>query len=236
MPKNKKCQFKTDYLPTYECPEPPLEDSQKGYCIFHEPREDKDIGKFQEGIRDKISREDYSFTGYWFPEHTSTLFRGKNFKKDIDFQKATFKEEVNFTTTTFQGKALFSGCTFEGNVFFKRASFEKEADFRGRTKFGRTEFEERVADFTEAVFGRIGWFTGATFNARAQFEKTTFDNGADFRQTRFKSSAYFAKLKIKGLLYLDNQTKFHEPIGADIPFRIAKTLCQRQGEEIHKDR
>jgi len=226
LPENKKCQFKTGYLPTYECPEPPLGDSEKGYCIFHEPSKDKDIKKFQEGIKEKIGRKDYDFTGYWFPEHTTTfLFSHHNFKKDASFQEATFKGEVDFVATTFEGKAFFRGCTFEGNVFFTAATFEKEADFRGKAKF------EGIADFTEATFRRdTALFTGAIFEGQAQLLKTTFDNGADFRQATFKSCAYFEELKIKGLLYLDNETKFEEPKGADVPFRIGKMLWQRQGE------
>jgi len=232
LPKNNKCRFIPRWPTYYTCSEPALEGSF--YCIFHERSKNKDIENFREGIRDKISREDYGFTGYWFPEHTSNLFRGKNFKKDTDFQKATFKGEVDFTATTFQGKTFFRGCTFEENVFFRSATFEKEADFRGRAKFGRTEFEERVANFTETTFKRIAWFTGAIFNARVQFEKTTFDNGADFRQARFKSSAYFEELKIKGPLYLDKTTKFEQPKGADTPFRIAKVLWHREGNYVEE--
>ena len=232
MPENKKCQFKSRWRPDYTCPEPPLEDSEKGYCIFHEPREDKDIKKFQEGIKKKISKEDYDFTGYWFPEHTTTFLsrhHNFNFKNYASFQEATFRGEAEFVGSTFEKEAFFMDCTFEGKVFFRGATFKRGADFRGRTKF------EGIADFTEATFEKkIAWFTGATFEGNAQFEKTTFEQGADFRQARFKSFAYFEELKIKGLLYLDNETKFEEPKGADVPFRIGRLLWHRQGNYVEE--
>lgn len=84
--KKRTCQFKTEYHPFYECPEPVLKESKKGYCIFHEPTKDKDIKRFQEGIKEKISKQNYDFTGYWFPEHTTTsLFNRHNFKNYASF-------------------------------------------------------------------------------------------------------------------------------------------------------
>ena len=63
--KSKTCQFRSKYDPDYKCPEPPLEDSENGYCIFHEPRGDKDIDsleviiKDQKGGRLTITAKDY---------------------------------------------------------------------------------------------------------------------------------------------------------------------------------
>lgn len=227
---NKTCQFKIDWLAIYECSEPVLGSSEKRYCIFHEPRKDKDIKKFQEGIKEKIGREDYDFTGYWFPEHTAYLFSGHNFKNDASFQKATFEGEVDFAGSIFKGNAWFSRCTFGGNIFFSGSTFEKEADFRG-SKLG-SKFETTVVEFSEATFKReTASFTGAIFEGRAQFIETTFEDRADFSQARFKLSPCLEKLKIKGFLVLEG-TKFEELQGADVPFRIGKMLWHRAGNYV----
>ncbi len=128
----KTCQFKDKYDPNYKCPEFALVDSEKGYCIFHEPREDKDIEKFKEGIKRKLDKKDYDFRGYWFPVSFS-FPQQYTFEERADFREATFKEQADFRGTTFEERADFDGATFEKGAYFYGATFEKGAYFYGAT-------------------------------------------------------------------------------------------------------
>lgn len=91
--RKKACQYKDKYNPKHKCLEPPLEDPEKKYCIFHEPREDKDIKEFEEGINRKLDEKDYNFRGYWFP--VCFPFRPQyTFEGGADFGLATFKKPI----------------------------------------------------------------------------------------------------------------------------------------------
>ena len=250
---DKTCQFKSKRDPNYKCPEPALKNSEKGYCIFHEPSEDKNIKNFSEGIKRKIDKKDYNFRGYWFPEE-ETYLEEPAFEWHITFTNFTFETLALFAESIFKGHAYFTGATFEKGADFRDSTFEKPAVFSGSTfkervyfgsifYFGSTfkdmaifngaAFEKGV-DFARTTFEGVADFTRVTFRRDAVFTAATFEKAADFRQTRFKSFAYFEDLKIKGPLYLDKKTKFEKPKGADVPFRIAKVLWHREGNYVEE--
>ncbi len=223
--KKKTCQFKDEYNLSYKCPEFALEDSEKGYCIFHEPQEDKDIKKFNEGIQRKFDKKDYGFIGYWFPvsfpfspQYTFegwANFEKVTFKEKANFKKAAFKEWANFTGATFQEEPHFIGATFEKWADFIGATFKEEADFVGAT------FKEE-ADFGGATFKERADFIGATFEKRADFRGATFKKWVDFRGATFKKSIFLDKIEIK------------DPTYADILFRKAKILWHNEGNYVEE--
>lgn len=175
MPKTKKCQFKSKHYPNYKCPEHALEDSENGYCIFHEPKADKDTGKFDEEIKRKVDKMNYDFTGYWFPGDTRLPL--------------TFQKTARFTEATFKGKADFSAATFTNWAILVDATFEDEAKF-DMTTFGQ------LADFSNATFNAWASFIHATFKGRGDFVGTNFKDRATFGGTIFEDLALLDGVKI----------------------------------------
>ena len=60
-----QCKYKCEDT-GWECPYEALEDSKEGFCIFHDKREDKNIEKFNEGIRKILQDQEsdaYHFEG-----------------------------------------------------------------------------------------------------------------------------------------------------------------------------
>ena len=180
--KDKACQFKSRNYPNYKCPYPALGDSENGYCIFHEPKGDKDTGKFSEGIKSKVGKENYDFTGYWFP-------------RDIALP-STFKEKVRFTEAAFKGKADFNNTTFGGWAVFVDAIFEDEANFSSAT------FED-FADFSNTTFNGGANFRYATFKKRGGFVRATFRGEASFGGTTFEDLVFLDHVKISVPKYAD---------------------------------
>lgn len=172
----KTCQFKSKRDPDYKCPEPPLEDSEKRYCVFHEPRRDKDIEKFNEGINRKLDKIDYDFRGYWFPPGTSR-FELLTFKGAVDFENATFEGEANFRSSTFESYANFIGATFHQEADFPRTTFA------GWGYFSSCIFEKK-ANFIDAIFKKFALFIMTSFKNEALFFSAKF-NEASFTAATF---------------------------------------------------
>lgn len=223
MPKNKKCQY-------YNCTEPVLENSEKGYCIFHEPSADKDIRKFIEGIKRKLDNKDYDFGKYWFPVTISFLtislnkpftpegkigFIGFTFEGEANFTACTFKEKASFIRYTFKERVSFERCTFKGMVFFAESTFKQGANFSECTF-------ERWANFSKCIFEGWGSFTGCTFKETPNFERCIFKERANFKETIFEK-----------VIFLDN-IKIEDPTDADILFRKAKTAWHREGNYVEE--
>ncbi|TET13252.1 hypothetical protein E3J84_00305 [Candidatus Aerophobetes bacterium] len=250
MPETQKCQFKSKIIEDYTCPEPALKNSEKGYCIFHEPSEDKNIKNFSEGIKRKIDKKDYDFRGYWFPEEETHL------------EEPAFEWRITFTNFTFETLALFAESIFKGYAYFSGATFEKGADFRDstlekRAVFPSSTFKERVyfgfifdfgstfkdmaifngaafekgADFARTTFEGVADFTGATFRD-AVFTAATFEKAADFRNSSFVY-ADFAASTFKEIVRLDH-VRFKIPSHADVLFRKAKVLWHEQGNYVEE--
>jgi uncharacterized protein YjbI with pentapeptide repeats len=173
----KICRYKNE-ITGWKCPYEALEDSNEGFCIFHERRRDKDIEKFNEGIKrileDKES-DAYHFEGFFFP--SSVDFSGFEFKKNVRFDNAEFSGEDNsfkgtefsgkntaFTETRFLGKLTdFSEAKFSGKqCSFVHTKFESET-----TSFGVTKF---LADFTD-------FFRSEFLSDRTRFVVTQFSRG-----------------------------------------------------------
>jgi len=237
--KKETCQFKSrSLLHDYKCPEPPLKNSEKGYCIFHEPRKDKDIEKFSEGIRNKFENKDYDFRGYWFPEETTNFglctfgigiladFGGANFKGQANFVGCTFGILADFREATFEELADFGGANFKGNAYFGRATFKGQANFKGSAfkkwaDFGGSTFEGQV-DFRWRTFEKLANFGGSIFKGQANFRWSTFEGEASFIGCIFKKA-----------IYLDGAA-FKIPTGVDRLFRKAKIAWHREGNYVEE--
>ena len=192
MSENKKetCRFKIEYRSLYKCPDPALPDSKKGYCIFHEPKEDKDIKAFKQGLKRKEAKGDYGFSGYWFP---GDIRLPLTFQEKANFKGAIFKGKADFSDTTFRKWALFVDVTFEDEANFGTATFRDFADFSNATFNGR-------ANFSYATFKEGGGFLGATFRGRASFGGTIFENLISLDRVKISVPQYadtlFRKAKV----------------------------------------
>ncbi len=209
----KRCKYYYVYT-KWQCPREALPDSEKGYCICHERRDDKDEKLFREEV-DKVLKGEkadaYHFEGFYFPFEVD--FSRFEFKKNTYFREAFFKKSVSFRRVQFSGKdtdfseARFSGeetdfseAQFSGDVTdFFRAQFSGEktdfswAQFSGeKINFFRTKFSGEKTDFSAAQFsGKETGFSWAKFSG----EKT------DFKWARFSGNlADFSFAEIQNYL------------------------------------
>ena len=106
----------------YKCPHENLEDND--YCIFHLQDDNKDVDKFNKGIKDILETEEDSINlnGFYFPPGTS------------DFSEQNFQKSVFFEFAIFSGDATFSKATFLEHAHFNHATFLEHAEF-GDAKF-----------------------------------------------------------------------------------------------------
>lgn len=166
------CQFKSEYDADYNCPEPPLEDSEKGYCIFHEAGK-KDIKKFIQRIIRKLDKKDYDFRGYWFPEGP------------IDSE--------GFDLKTVKQLGKHGG--FEGILAFAGPSNSKGVGVRTHR---RLSDRQRFNKEGTIPYGGGGYFIGITFDELADFEAATFEGSADFKRVTFRGGGNFERTTFKG--------------------------------------
>jgi len=215
LPKNKKCQFRSNIIEGYSCPEPPLKNSN--YCIFHKPHKTQQEEQlFEDKIDKKLQNKDYDFTGYHFlylPSGLPGQLVGQVFEDDTHFIEATFEGDIELWELTFKGKADFRGSTFQGKTDFRGSTFEGETDFRGST------FEEYVV-FYKSTFKERSDFRGSTFEEYIGLSGTTFEKRVLFSQTsfEFEETTNFTEII------------FRSPFAAEYAFRVAKIACQRQGD------
>ena len=203
MPQNKKCQFKSDLLKDYTCPEPSLEGSN--YCLFHKPNKTEDEAQlFKAKLMEKLQNKDYDFIGYCFPDvidFDSQVFEERadftesTFEGDINFRGATFKREANFTRSIFMGETHFEKSTFAENVNWRKSTFIEDAYFDSSTFekdifFARSKFSD-YAGFMNSTFRGIADFWGSIFEETAKFSNSTFHRLADFEQAIVKKEASF---------------------------------------------
>lgn len=223
--KKKPCQFKSKRDPNYKCPEHALKNSEKGYCIFHEPSEDKNINNFSEGIKRKIDKKDYDFRGYWFPEEETPVFEWR-----ITFTNFTFETRAFFAESIFKEQAYFTGTTFEKGADFIASTFEKPAVFSGST-FKEKVYFGSILDFG-STFKDMAIFRRAAFEKGADFARTTFEGAADFRWATFRDADFTAST-FKEIVRLDH-VRVKMPFHVDILFRKAKIAWHREGNYVEE--
>lgn len=178
-----QCQYKS-WDGTRICHEPVWQGSTEGFCIFHDPSQEKTLTMFKRKLARKLKREDYDFRGYYFPK--SVDFADHIFAQDVDFEEAIFSSSTNFSNCTFSGRVNFAGTTFFDRANFLNTSFSGGAYFAGATFFGG-------GNFVGSSFSGGAYFGGATFFGGAYFSGTTFSGGAHFARVSFSGGAYFSE-------------------------------------------
>lgn len=244
--KKKTCQFKSEYDVLYKCPEPRLEDSEKGYCIFHEPRKDKDVDIFNKGIKRKLNNKDYNFTEYWFPaSFEGVLFKSFTFEKSVDFKRCVFKGDPCFRHSTFEKpvdfqKSTFAIANFEYSIFKEEVVFLgcvfAKAEFVGSTFAGGAEIVgcifEREVDFEWSTFKAPAYFGGSIFKGTVNFACSTFEAATYFEQP--PSGAVEFEEPIFEKVILVDYMKSKDPYGAAALFRKAKIAWHREGNYVEE--
>lgn len=187
----KKCKYKNKRT-RWECPHEALQNSKEGFCIFHERRKDKDIAKFNEGIKSILEDKEsdaYHFEGFFFP--SSVDFSKFKFDKDVFFREAKFSEgNVDFANAEFSGENTdFLGAEFSGgNTYFHGAKFSGKntyfnwAKFSGKnTLFNRAEFSGENTDFRWVEFsGEEVNFYYSKILKKILFDRTIFEAKKNF--------------------------------------------------------
>ena len=110
---------------------------------------------------EKMTKQDYDFSDFIFPEFTVENFWigevRKLFDYNVNFNRSSFEGQVDFGSTFFNGKAEFAYVTFNNKVYFLNTIFKDKVDFY------RATFKHKI-DF---------WL--ATFNKEISFHYTTFN-------------------------------------------------------------
>ncbi|MEE8578219.1 MAG: hypothetical protein V3T31_13280, partial [candidate division Zixibacteria bacterium] len=179
---------------------------ESGFCILHDPSEDKDFNNPREYL-DKLEglEKALDFTGAIFYGGTGGLFSGK-FGKLAKFDYAEFNEPSVFTASKFRAGVSFRGAVFKEKVILQKEGWSNDADFSGATfqqsvevegfafastvSFDGTIFEGPVvfkggcslkdANFSGAVFKRGAEFIGDIFGPTVNFTQTVFEDKAIF--------------------------------------------------------
>jgi len=211
----KKCKYKSS-ITDWECPYEVVDDSKEGFCIFHERRKDKDIEKFNEGIKrileDKES-DAYHFEGFFFP--SSVDFSGFEFKKNVRFDNAEFSGEDNsFKGSEFSGK----NTAFTETRFLGKLTDFSLARFSGKQcSFLRTKFESRITSFavTKFLADFSDFFRSEFLSERTRFSVTQFSRGEiefhgikcknriEFAFVSFKTKVRFVEIDLRKCMLLD---------------------------------
>jgi uncharacterized protein YjbI with pentapeptide repeats len=95
----------------FERPLEAWEQDSAGLCLLHSEAKEKDQdGGFTELIEEKKAKEDYKFTGVFFPGDVS--FGKFGITKDVDFKNAIFFGEADFIFLEFFREACFIDTVF----------------------------------------------------------------------------------------------------------------------------
>ncbi|MCF2873349.1 MULTISPECIES: pentapeptide repeat-containing protein [unclassified Tenacibaculum] len=141
------------------------------------------VSEFWQRIRDhKISKGDYDFSDYIFPEF-----------EDLDKEKIE-KDllGINFSINIRETKT----------IFLKKTNFFN-AVFLGNTTFTNYLFEEKV-DFSKAVFCEHVDITDCIFNKRVGFNHSIFHEGLGLTYSEFKSKISFSYVEFKEYVVFNN--------------------------------
>lgn len=105
----------------------------KDRCIFHLHEENKDLGKFIQGIKIQQSKqnEKYDFEGYCFPKKFdfSEIYPFGQSHNQIIIKKRDLNESVNFINCIFNCFTRFSDINFQKPVNFGLAIFNNWSEF-----------------------------------------------------------------------------------------------------------
>jgi hypothetical protein len=213
------CDWKpeTGYIADYKCTHKYYgknKDGTKDLCIFHSDKDDKDSGKFYQGIKKIYKSGKHDFSGFVFPKEFDFLkLKGELkvdhlFFTDANFSESVFLCKVILSESKFAGQVgtSFSGAEFsgDGGVCFTWAEFFGE----GMTDFSGVQFSGKgLTNFDSARFSNEGgtYFIGAEFSGKdgTDFSAAQFsgEDGPDFSLAQFsgKGRADFRAARFSGL-------------------------------------
>lgn len=167
--KNKTCQV--EMYGNKPCDRQVYDD--KGLCICHSEREDKDEELFKselDGIFANNQAEQFDFTKFIFPKEGWT-FAQKHFQKNTHF-----------------GNSRFLGVAFFGNACFSDNAHFGEAEFLGEAYFADTLFNGETYFYKTRFMGEVN-FGICKFSNETYFVSTYFHEESSFRGCIAKSSA-----------------------------------------------
>lgn len=184
---------------------PSFEQDTEGLCILHSRLRDKDKeGAFTKAINLKLKKEDYDFSGIFFP---GNIFLEAEFSTDMDFSNAIFEGKAIFANSVFNGKVRFIGTTFSEEANFYDALFLGDVDFGGaiflkEADFSSSTFKKHVL-FYHAIFSQEANFSSVTFQS-SDFYRVTFSGDSTFALAAFGHRASFTKIRVEDLLEFDS--------------------------------
>jgi len=210
----KKCKYESKWT-GWECSYEALEDSKEGFCIFHDRRKDKNIEKFNEGIKNILEDKDsdaYHFEGFYFSG--DIFFQSKEFKKDVHFEDAEFCGKITvFVSIRFSGnKTMFWYAKFLGGW----TSFS-DVKFVGKnTGFGLAQFSRGNSNFTDVTFsGENTVLSGSEFSGE----------NINFNDVRFSGkNVRFSQAEFRGRNTVFSKAKF---LAENIDFTGVKFIGER---------
>lgn len=165
------------------------------YCLFHLPTKDKDIGKFEEIFKARLTAVEEKLTAIEdLPETEQEAsrksiiydFRYIYFPSEVDFSKYKFLTAANFKSATFTSDADFNSVSFASIANFNSVSFVSIADFNS-VNFAST------ADFSSVNFGSDTFFNSVNFGSDTDFSSTSF---ASFQRPDPKAADVLTKLLV----------------------------------------
>jgi len=219
LPKNKKCQFKTDLVKDYACSEPPLEGLD--YCIFHKrDKTEEETKLFEEKIEKKLQNKDYNFIGYHFTGRAD--FSNKVFTEMPKFNEATFEGVADFFKANFNSFAHFVGTTFLSEANFQESTFEDIPSFLGCIFHDLTYFDH-------ANFKKGAYFFFSSFLDEVSFDQSILGHRTIFAEIVFEKEVSLYRSNFEDLSIWSNVTLNHNA-SAEKFYRIVKNCRQKEGD------
>lgn len=182
-----QCKYKkTDGT---QCKEETLPDSSKGYCIFHEELENKDVADCMKRFYDKIRKGETDFEGYILNSVNLSI-------EGIERIGNNDNEYIIFTNSTFFGNTIFDTVKFSGEIiYFSNAKFLGDVSFKDATFFGITDFDDnKISEnisFNDTEFYELVSFNDTEFSKDASFEDAKFLNNVLFIKAKFLKFSNF---------------------------------------------
>jgi len=188
------------------CPLPVWSRSDKGLCLFHDPKMDKPEEEFLGLLHAKLQAGDFNFEGYVFTP--SVLFRDFVFQEFANFENCQFLgKETSFYRARFKKGVLFNQAVFRGS----RVNFSKAQLSGDFNLFNGVLFESAETIFQETQFGgkHIGFASARFSGQRLDFKDAEFLGTVFFTQCHFHSHlTTFEKAKLTGPLLSFTHAEF----------------------------
>ena len=212
-----QCKYESE-IGKIRCEEEALPTSPKGYCIFHEELENKNIEDCMKLFYGKLIVGETNFEGYilknvdfseaginqvenkdrsmWFNNarfYGDFSANGVKFLGFTSFHGAEFYGNADFSNAFFANGAIFDAVNFHGTANFLLAEFLREARFSGDTFFESSEFVDVTfkgpAFFSNCIFRKAGIFTDTEFERGGSFNHAQM-NFTSFENTKIKDVSF----------------------------------------------